>query len=214
MIATLPDASAVYRYIADAIYQQGWCAMPAALPPALVEALSTRASALPDAALQPAGIGRGPGAQQDTRIRRDRIHWLEEDDAITVQWLAWLEGLRLLLNRELMLGLFSVECHIARYDVGDFYLTHRDAFRGESNRRVSIVLYLNADWPADGGGELVLYNDAGDALARITPELGTLVAFLSEEFPHEVLPARQTRFSIAGWFRINTSIDGIIDPPQ
>lgn len=35
--------------------------------------------------------------------------------------------------------------------------------------------------------------------------LGTLVVFLSEEFEHEVLPAKRDRYSIAGWFRVNPS---------
>jgi hypothetical protein len=30
---------------------------------------------------------------------------------------------------------------------------------------------------------------------------GTLVVFLSDRFPHEVLPARRERLSLAGWFR-------------
>jgi SM-20-related protein len=39
-------------------------------------------------------------------------------------------------------------------------------------------------------------------LIRVAPECGKLVIFLSEDFPHEVLPATQLRQSIAGWFRI------------
>jgi len=41
-----------------------------------------------------------------------------------------------------------------------------------------------------------------------------LVMFESERFMHEVLPANDVRYSIAGWFRKNTSISGIIDPPR
>ncbi len=53
------------------------------------------------------------------------------------------------------------------------------------------------------GGELVLYDGAGEIeLVRAAPECGKLVIFLSEDFPHEVLPAKQFRQSIAGWFRI------------
>jgi SM-20-related protein len=39
----------------------------------------------------------------------------------------------------------------------------------------------------------------------VTPELGTVVLFLSEEIPHEVLPAHRNRLGVAGWFRVNTS---------
>jgi SM-20-related protein len=48
----------------------------------------------------------------------------------------------------------------------------------------------------------------------VPPKNGTLVLFLSEEFPHEVLVAKKTRYSIAGWFRINNSIGNQIDPPR
>ena len=74
---------------------------------------------------------------------------------------------------------------------------------------------LTPDWAAADGGELVLYTDTGaeagvgqngagsPAAVRVLPTFGTMVFFLSEKFPHEVLPARRTRYSIAGWFRIN-----------
>ena len=48
----------------------------------------------------------------------------------------------------------------------------------------------------------------------VTPNFGTIVVFLSEEFPHEVLPALRDRYAIAGWFRLNTSIANNIDPPR
>jgi SM-20-related protein len=37
---------------------------------------------------------------------------------------------------------------------------------------------------------------------------------LSEDFPHGVLPAQRDRYSIAGWFRLNTSLFDRIDPPM
>jgi SM-20-related protein len=38
------------------------------------------------------------------------------------------------------------------------------------------------------------------------------VVFESERFPHEVLAAQSIRYSIAGWFRTNNSMAGMIDP--
>ena len=35
-----------------------------------------------------------------------------------------------------------------------------------------------------------------------------------EEIPHEVKPARRDRFSITGWFRLNTSSPDRVDPPR
>jgi len=45
----------------------------------------------------------------------------------------------------------------------------------------------------------VLYAD--DSALQISPEGGTLVAFLSGRFEHEVLPATRERYSLTGWFR-------------
>ncbi len=48
---------------------------------------------------------------------------------------------------------------------------------------------------------LVLYRgDEPGAIERILPSPGLMVLFLSEDFPHEVLPATRSRHSIAGWF--------------
>ena len=80
---------------------------------------------------------------------------------------------------------------------------------------VSTVVYLNQNWGAEDGGELVLYRDDADQEGiKVTPLMGTIVVFLSEEFPHEVLPANRDRFSIAGWYRVNGSTAARVDPPR
>ena len=61
-------------------------------------------------------------------------------------------------------------------------------------------------WKAEDGGELVLYRGEEDSQGmRVSPSWGTIVVFLSEEFPHEVLPANRDRYSIAGWYHLNSS---------
>ena len=110
----------------------------------------------------------------------------------------------------MFIGLFDYEIHFAHYPVGAFYKKHLDAFRcnrqqGQSNRVLSTVLYLNHAWQLGDGGELLLYaeDDDNKVLETILPECGRLVIFLSEKLPHEVLPAKRERKSIAGWFRVN-----------
>ena len=72
--------------------------------------------------------------------------------------------------------------------------------RDDDARVLSLVLYLNARWRAEEGGALRI--DAGrDGVVEVAPVGGTLIAFLSERFPHEVLAATRTRMSIAGWLR-------------
>lgn len=163
-------------------------------------------SSLEETTLKTAGIGRQSDHVLDSDIRRDRIQWIEATSKARRLWLETMESLRTHLNRTLYLGLFSYESHFAVYDSGAFYQKHRDAFRGKSNRVLSTVFYLNQDWRSEDGGQLKLYSDDEQLLETVEPEAGTLLIFLSEEFPHEVTAARRKRYSIAGWFRINQPV--------
>ena len=163
--------------------------------------------------LTAAGIGRGREHQLARRVRGDFTHWLDGTSLIQQEFLALMRELKTELNRELFLGLFEYESHYAFYPPGAFYQKHLDAFRGRSNRVVTTVLYLNPDWQPGDAGEMRLYDPRTDQpLMDIPPRLGTLVCFLSEALPHEVLTTHKNRASIAGWFRVNTSINGQIDP--
>lgn len=119
------------------------------------------------------------------------------------------------LNRRLFLGLFSFESHYAHYCSGDFYKRHYDAFKGETSRKVSVIVYLNRQWLARDGGELVLYSNNNDKVGlKVPPSFATVVVFMSSEFPHEVLRANRDRYSIAGWFSPNTTTAARVDPPR
>ncbi|MEO1954055.1 MAG: 2OG-Fe(II) oxygenase, partial [Campylobacterales bacterium] len=78
-----------------------------------------------------------------------------------------------------------------------------DAFKNSKNRVVTTVFYLNDDWKKENGGELIIYDKYDKYLTKVTPKLNTLVVFMSEEFPHEVLKSNKKRYSIAGWFRVD-----------
>ena len=86
------------------------------------------------------------------------------------------------------------------YPPGATYGRHRDRFRDDYARVLSCVLYLNEGWQPGDGGALRLHLDDGDAL-DVAPVGGTLVAFMSESFDHEVPPAKRTRIALTGWFR-------------
>lgn len=166
--------------------------------------------------LKSAGIGRQANFANNTDIRRDEIAWIEGETQVQKEWLEWCEALQREMNRQLVLGLFSFESHYAHYAPGAFYKKHVDAFKGQANRMLSVVAYLNLDWQAANGGELVIYSEHNpdQEVARVSPLEGTVVVFLSEEFPHEVLPAQADRYSIAGWYRLNTSTGQRVDPPR
>ncbi len=201
---------------ADALAGAGWWCGEDLVAPALVRDLRLELEALVAAdALTRAGVGREADFQVDHSVRRDRIRWLTRQQPVHARFLGLAEDLRHALNRRLFLGLFEFEAHFAHYPPGAFYRRHLDSFRGAANRVLSTVAYLNDHWQPGDGGELVLYGaNEEDEPIRIAPRGGRLVIFLSEEVPHEVLPARRDRYSIAGWYRLNNSIQGQIDPPR
>jgi SM-20-related protein len=112
------------------------------------------------------------------------------------------------LNRRLFMGLFDFESHYAVYEPGAFYKKHLDSLHGSQNRILSTVFFLNPDWQENDGGELILYDESDLPLEVVNPNIGTLVLFLSERFPHEVRPTMKTRNSIAGWFRVSNATHG------
>jgi SM-20-related protein len=177
-------------------YQHGLAILPQAIPADLCQALLTEVQQ--HTTLTAAGVGRAGQLQQNSEIRRDHTAWLDGSTQAQQDYLALMLQLQQQMNRQCFLGLTHHECHFARYQYGDFYQTHLDAFRGRSNRVLTTVLYLN-DVPS--GGELVIYDENEVELTRVLPQAGLLVTFESERFPHQVLPAEFERFSIAGWFR-------------
>ncbi len=192
--------------------QHGFVVCPAGLPPDVADLLTRYADTVKADDFHAAAVGRGVEQQRNRFVRRDLIHWMDERNPALAPWRAWTEALRVHLNRRLFLGLFSFESHLAHYRPGDFYRAHVDAFRGEASRVISLVCYLNEHWKGGDGGELVLYTDAGPVIVQ--PTYRTVVLFLSEDIPHEVKPAQRDRYSVTGWFRLNSSSPDRIDPPR
>lgn len=192
--------------IGDRLVERGWLTLDAAslLGPELLAGLRAEIDALEQAAaMERAGVGRGVHFTRDRSVRRDRIAWLQGDTSRQQQLFDFFEVLRVGLNRTLFLGLRRFEAHYASYHPGDFYRRHVDSFRGRASRIVSLVLYLNDDWKPGDGGELQIFSREGpeDICGCVSPESGRVVMFMSEEVPHEVLPARRPRHSVACWFR-------------
>ena len=208
-----PSDGDVFTRIVAALRQDGYIILDEVLPVEQTQSLFLDIKQSDPSIFQTAGIGREDRHQRNPFVRRDRICWLDQGYPGLAEYFTWMEQLRLRVNGELFLGLFDYECHYAHYPAGAFYKKHIDAFRGLSNRRLTTILYLNPDWQAQDGGELLLYDKATDTLiSRVAPVFGKMVIFLSEDFPHEVLPARRSRYSLAGWFRINNNQGTKLDP--
>jgi SM-20-related protein len=188
--------------LAERIEASGYAIEPVFVQRATVAALRARVAAL-DASgrLHGAGVGRGAKRTVDAALRGDRIAWLDPraDDPAEQVVLAAFEALRVAVNRRLALGLFDLEAHYAIYPPGAGYAAHRDRFRDDDTRVLSCVIYLNEEWRADDEGALRLHLD--DGVREILPLGGTLVAFMSDRFVHEVLPATRERVSLTAWLR-------------
>jgi SM-20-related protein len=205
----------LFGLIADDIERQGYSIRPGALPDAISNSLFSYQQYLNTNKYVDAGIGRGEDFLKTEFVRTDEICWITGESEAGSMWIDWTSGLQRFLNKRLFLGLFSFESHFAHYPPGAYYKRHHDAFRGDVNRVLSVVTYLNPGWGSADGGELVLYKDNRDREGlKVVPLFGTVVVFLSEEFPHEVLPATRDRYSVAGWYRVNTSVGNRIDPPR
>ncbi len=149
----------------------------------------------------PGRVG-GPGAEQRRdEIRGDFTCWLSEPLLPPERCLTQrMEALRLQLNRDAFLGLFELELHYARYPAGAAYSRHVDQPLGSTQRKLSLVLYLNPEWRTKDGGVLRIHN-ADDGFVDVEPIAGRLVCFLTPGREHEVLQAHGERLSISGWFR-------------
>ncbi|EOV6288375.1 TPA: 2OG-Fe(II) oxygenase [Vibrio parahaemolyticus] len=159
-----------------------------------------------------ARIGRNDDVTRIESIRSDKIQWLKPAMGQPIaNYLSKMEEIRHEVNRHFFLGLFEYEAHFAKYEKGDFYQKHLDCFKGNENRRLTTVFYMNESWSEEDAGELVVYDLNDKEIATIPPRGGRLLVFLSEQFPHEVLPTNAQRFSIAGWFRINGVRDNLLD---
>lgn len=214
--ARLPVAPDAFESAAEGLRRQGWWMGENALDHTLVDQLRADLHELMrEDRLHRAGIGRDRDFHVDHNIRSDRVFWLGRERPAQGDFINRMEQLRVALNRELFLGLFEFEAHYAHYPPGGRYLKHFDSFRGAASRIVSAVAYLTDNWQPGDGGELVIYAEDGETtVTTIEPCAGTFVLFLSEEVPHEVLPSNTDRTSIAGWFRLNASIAGQVDPAR
>ena len=201
-----PVSEAWLDELALGLSEHGWMSLDARtrLGENLLAALKQEVQILDRAdAMKKAGIGRGNDLVRDRSVRRDKIAWLQGVTAPQAALFEFFEVIRKGLNQRLFLGLKRFETHYATYHSGDFYKQHLDSFRGRASRVVSLVLYLNEEWQAADGGALQVFNRDNDheVCGTVLPEAGRMALFMSEEVPHEVLPANRTRYSLACWFR-------------
>lgn len=194
-----------YDAIIDLLNRQGWAVTDSAMEPAWSGQLLAQAQKLWKAGRFEHGeFGRHGHGGREESIRGDAICWITAGTkAASHPFFAWMTRFREELNQRFNLGVLSQEFHFARYPQGKGYVKHLDQHRGRNVRKISIVYYLNPQWNTADGGELCLYETYNPdvEIQRFAPLGGRLAVFVSGRVPHEVLPCRQTRWSIAGWLR-------------
>ena len=202
MSTTNPD----YEPIIDGILADGYGVMDNFLSPSEVAALGMSLRNRHEAGqFQSAGIGN-QRVLVASAIRGDEIRWLDEATATPDEG-AFLQRIGQFvqyLNQTCYLGLRDYEFHYALYPTGAFYKRHLDRFRSDSRRKLSVVCYLNADWPETDGGQLALYlpqTGRSERPVTVAPLGGRLVCFDSGQLEHEVFPATRERLSITGWLK-------------
>lgn len=147
--------------------------------------------------LKKAGIGKNTEYTTNEAIRGDSIYWLEKNDEdINRIFFAAIDMLMQQLNRRF----FRIKrLRIAFYKPGTFYKKHRDSFRADDARKITVLLYLNNKWEKTDGGELLLYTKNQDPFI-IEPLGGRLLVFESD-MEHELLMSKANRYSITGWIK-------------
>jgi len=148
-----------------------------------------------------AGIGNDAIADATQQMRGDKIYWMDKknNNVHEDEFLNRVEDFIDHLNRTCYTGINDYEFHYAVYEQGSAYKKHKDQFKTDNNRKFSLICYLNDDWVAADGGQLVVYQN-GEA-QTISPNAQKAVFFKSDEMEHEVLLANKPRMSITGWLK-------------
>ena len=148
-----------------------------------------------------AGIGNNPLAHAEQQMRGDKIYWLDKknENPHELAFLQLIENFIEHLNETCYTGINDYEFHYAVYEPGTIYKRHKDQFKTDNNRKFSLICYLNNDWVAADGGQLVIYQNG--LPQSIVPNVQKAVFFKSDEMEHEVTLAQRPRMSITGWLK-------------
>jgi len=172
------------------------------LSPALSKGLQQNILQLQrDEMMTNAGIGNETVKDVQQKMRGDKIYWMDKshDNVFEQEFLKLAEDFIEHLNRTCYTGINGYEFHYAVYEEGSYYKRHRDQFKNNSDRKFSLISYLNDNWQQEDGGQLWVYQD--DAVQKILPHSQTAVFFKSDEIEHEVTMANRSRMSITGWLK-------------
>jgi len=148
-----------------------------------------------------AGVGNEKVMDTKQQMRGDKIYWMDKshDNVFEHEFLNHIENFIERLNSTCYTGINGYEFHYAVYAEGSGYKRHKDQFKNDSNRKFSLINYLNNNWTEEDGGQLMVYQNGEGQ--KIQPQSQTAVFFKSDEMEHEVTTANRSRMSITGWLK-------------
>ncbi len=148
-----------------------------------------------------AGIGNNEVKDSQQKMRGDKIYWMDKshNNIYEQEFLQHADDFIEYLNRTCYTGINGYEFHYALYEEGHFYKRHKDQFKNDSNRKYSLITYLNDNWLEEDGGLLQVYQN--ESVKKVLPQSQTAVFFKSDEMEHEVTMTHRSRMSITGWLK-------------
>jgi SM-20-related protein len=107
-----------------------------------------------------AGTGNEKIVNHDKLVRGDVIYWLDRrhNNQYENDFFDLMDAFVLHLNSTCYTGITGYEFHYTLYEKGSFYKKHIDQFQQNGSRAYSMVMYLNADWKQNDGGELRIHH--------------------------------------------------------
>jgi SM-20-related protein len=149
-----------------------------------------------------AGTGSKENVSFSKNLRGDKIFWLDRNNNNVHEnkFLEIIDAFIIYLNTSCYTGITGYEFHYTLYETGAFYKKHLDQFRDNNSREFSMIIYLNENWLAGDGGELMIYHQ-DESIQKINPSGGKSVFFKSSNLAHEVLLTNKPRLSITGWLK-------------
>ena len=197
---TIEPNTDTFSAISTGIREKGYAVIRNGLPLDLANALYQQVNSS-KVCFKRAAVGRMQSHTFNQSVRGDETCWIDGNSPAEIAWIKWAESLQSYLNQQLFLGLQSFDSQFSHFSPGSFYKMHLDAFADTQYRFVTLITYLNPMWNERFGGQLVIKDPSQRDMSKcVLPEFGTVVAFLSREFPHTVLPTWRDRYSIAGWY--------------
>ncbi len=153
-----------------------------------------------DSRMEAAGIGNAT-KDKNQKVRTDKTSWLDSatKNHAEMEFLDTISQFMGHLNKTCFTGLNACEFHYALYEKGAYYNKHKDQLRNDSNRKFSMISYLNEDWTESDGGQLIVHQN--ETTQSILPNNQKAIFFQSDVLVHEVAIANRPRMSVTGWLK-------------